>query len=207
MDRAADSPAIGRCWPRWTGATSCSATPNGSCSACSGCPSAGSPSTPPRRVCTGDGIESAHVLWRSAIEASGFPGIHRQPPRLRRGLLDAYLQRIIDRDLPDHGVSVRRPETLRRWLAAYAGASSTSASYSRILDATTAGDSSQPAKTTLATATGAAMAGPLFESLVTLTVRAAAQAAEAKVGHLRTRNSDHEIDLIVEGPDGQVLGA
>lgn len=121
--------------------------------------------------------------------------------------MDAYLQRIIDRDLPDHGVSVRRPETLRRWLAAYAGASSTSASYSRILDATTAGDSSQPAKTTLATATGAAMAGPLFESLVTLTVRAAAQAAEAKVGHLRTRNSDHEIDLIVEGPDGQVLGA
>ena len=84
----------------------------------------------------------------AAIEASGFPGIHRQPPRLRRRLLDAYLQRVIDRDLPDHGVSVRRPETLRRWLAAYAAASSTPASYSRILDATTTGDGAQPAKTT-----------------------------------------------------------
>jgi hypothetical protein len=50
------------------------------------------------------------------------------------------------------------------------------------------------------------MAGPLFESLATLTVRVAAQAAEAKVGHLRTRNGDHELDLVVEGTDGQILG-
>jgi predicted AAA+ superfamily ATPase len=196
----------------------------------------------------------------AAIEASGFPGIHRQPDRLRRRQLDAYLQRVIDRDLPDHGIRVRRAETLRRWLAAYAGASSTSASYSHILDAATAGDGAQPAKTTtisyrdhlsqlwlldpvpgwspsrnpltrlqqapkhqladpalaarllnlsartLATASGAAMAGPLFESLATLTVRVAAQAAEARVGHLRTSNGDHEVDLVVEGPDGQVLG-
>lgn len=196
----------------------------------------------------------------SAIESSGFPGIFDRSPRLVRGLLDAYLQRIIDRDLPDHGLSVRRPETLRRWLAAYAAASSTPTSYSGILDTTTAGDGSQPAKTTtiayrdhlaslwlldpvpgwspsrrpiarlqqapkhqladpalaarllglsaqaLGSSTGAAMAGPLFESLTTLTVRVAAQAAEARVGHLRTRNGDHEVDLIVEGPDGQVVG-
>jgi hypothetical protein len=196
----------------------------------------------------------------AAVESSGFPGIHRQAPRLRRGLLDAYLQRVIDRDLPENGFSVRRPETLRRWLAAYAAASSSMASYSRILDATTAGDGAQPAKTTtiayrdhlaqlwlldpvpgwspsrnpiarlqqapkhqladpalaarllnlsahsLATARGGHMAGPLFESLATLTVRVAAQAAEAKVGHLRTRNGDHELDLVVEGTDGQILG-
>lgn len=49
------------------------------------------------------------------------------------------------------------------------------------------------------------MAGPLFESLATLTVRVAAQAAQARVGHLRTRNGDHEVDLVVEGPDAQVL--
>ncbi|ORA69140.1 AAA family ATPase [Mycolicibacterium elephantis] len=195
-----------------------------------------------------------------AIESSGFPGIFRQHPRLRRGLLDAYLQRVIDRDLPDQGFSIRRPETFRRWLAAYAAASSTTTSYSRILDATTAGDGSQPAKTTtiayrdhlsqlwlldpvpgwspsrnplsrlqqapkhqladtglaarilnlsartLATPSGSHMAGPLFESLATMTVRVASQAAEGRVGHLRTRNGDHEVDLIVEGPDGQVLG-
>ena len=50
------------------------------------------------------------------------------------------------------------------------------------------------------------MAGPLFESLATLTVRVAAQAAGASVGHLRTRNGDHEVDLVVEGSDGQLIG-
>lgn len=195
-----------------------------------------------------------------AIVSSGFPGIFQAPQQLRRRLLDAYIQRVIDRDLPDSGYAVRHPETLRRWLTAYAAASSTTTSYSRILDATTAGDGSQPAKTTtamyrdfltklwlldsvpgwvpvnneftklavspkhqladpalaarllglgaqgLATAQGAHMAGPLFESLATLSVRTAAQAAEATVSHLRTPKGDREIDLIVQGPEGQVLG-
>lgn len=194
----------------------------------------------------------------SAIETSGFPALQGQPVRLIRGQLDAYLQRIVDRDIPDLGVSVRRPETLRRWLAAYAAASSTTTAYSSILDATTAGDGAQPAKTTTIAyrdhltqlwlldpvygwshsrrplarlqqapkhqladpalaarllgisasslaSTDAHLAGPLFESLATLTVRVAAQAAEARVGHLRTRNGDHEVDLVVEGPEGQVV--
>ncbi len=46
--------------------------------------------------------------------------------------------------------------------------------------------------------------GNLFESLTALTVRSAAQAAGAKVGHLRTRNGDHEVDFIVEGDNGIV---
>jgi predicted AAA+ superfamily ATPase len=33
----------------------------------------------------------------------------------------------------------------------------------------------------------------------------AAQAAEAIVGHLRTRNGDHEIDLVLVRDDGKVL--
>lgn len=197
--------------------------------------------------------------YLEAVEASGFPGISRNQPRLRRAYLDAYLQRIIDRDLPDVGLAVRRPETLRRWLAAYAAATSSTTAYSRILDATTGGDGGQPAKTTtiayrdhltqlwlldpvpgwsprrrplarlqqapkhhladpalavrllglsartLAISSGAHLAGPFFESLATLSVRVAAQAAEASVGHLRTRNGDHEVDLVVEGPEGQVL--
>ncbi|MCC6227581.1 MAG: DUF4143 domain-containing protein, partial [Microthrixaceae bacterium] len=44
-----------------------------------------------------------------------------------------------------------------------------------------------------------------FESLVTLCVRVAAQAVEASVGHLRTRNGDHEIDLVLVRDDGKVL--
>src|SRR5699024_4388299 len=198
--------------------------------------------------------------YYAAIEASGFPGIYQQPERLRRRLLDAYLQRVIDRDLPGLGRTVRRPEVLRRWLAAYAAATSTTTSYSRILDATTTGDGNQPAKSTtiayrdhltqlwlldpvpgwrptrtplrrlqqapkhhladpglaarllslsartLVSAAGAPFAGPLFESLATLTVRVAAQRAGARVGHLRTRNGDREVDLIVEGDEGQILG-
>ena len=33
-----------------------------------------------------------------------------------------------------------------------------------------------------------------------------AEAVGARVGHLRTKNGDHEIDLVVEGFDGEVLG-
>ena len=56
----------------------------------------------------------------------------------------------------------------------------------------------------LASATGGLL-GPLFESLATLCLRVPAQAAEAEVFHLRTRNGDHEVDLIVVRPDGRFL--
>lgn len=198
--------------------------------------------------------------YADAIVSSGFPGIMQTPDRVRRRLLDAYLQRIIDRDLPDQGYEVRRPETLRRWLAAYAAATSTTTAYSRILDSTTGGDGHQPAKSTtiayrdhlsqlwlldpvpgwipahneirrlqqapkhhltdpalaarllnlsatsLLSGTGVHMIGPLFESLVTLGIRVLAQAAEATVSHLRFRGGEREVDLIVQGVDGQLLG-
>jgi uncharacterized protein len=47
--------------------------------------------------------------------------------------------------------------------------------------------------------------GALFESLVTLSVRVYAQAAEARVGHLRTHRGLHEVDLVVERADGRVV--
>lgn len=56
----------------------------------------------------------------------------------------------------------------------------------------------------LASATGGLL-GPLFESLATLCLRVPAQAAEGEVFHLRTRNGDHEVDLIVVRPDGRFL--
>lgn len=198
--------------------------------------------------------------YLAAVVESGFPGIRDRPALLREELLDSYLDRIIDRDLPDFGFTVRRPETLRRWLAAYAAASSTTTKYSELLDATTAGDGSQPSKSTtiayrdhltqlwlldpvpgwspttnpfgrlqqapkhqladpalaarllnhdvdsLMSPHGAATAGRLFESLATLGVRVAAGAARARVGHLRSGNGDREVDLIVEGRGGRVLG-
>ncbi len=49
------------------------------------------------------------------------------------------------------------------------------------------------------------MFGPLLESLAALGVRVSAEAAEARVSHLRLLGGDREIDLIVEGPEGQIL--
>lgn len=47
--------------------------------------------------------------------------------------------------------------------------------------------------------------GALYESLVTLCVRVYAQSSRARVSHLRTRDGEHEIDLIVERRDGRVV--
>lgn len=47
--------------------------------------------------------------------------------------------------------------------------------------------------------------GALFESLVTLSVRVYAQAAEAQVRHFRTHRGDHEVDLIVERRDARCV--
>ena len=52
---------------------------------------------------------------------------------------------------------------------------------------------------------GRAVLGSMFESLATLCIRVAAQAAEADVGHLRTRDGDHEVDLVVTREDGDIL--
>ncbi|SEI13433.1 MULTISPECIES: DUF4143 domain-containing protein [unclassified Leifsonia] len=44
--------------------------------------------------------------------------------------------------------------------------------------------------------------GALFEALVVLSVQTYAQAAEATVHHVRTKNGDHEVDLLVHRNDG-----
>ena len=48
--------------------------------------------------------------------------------------------------------------------------------------------------------------GALFEHLAALSIHTYAEAAEARVGHIRTRNNDHEVDLIVQHADGRILG-
>lgn len=198
----------------------------------------------------------------SEILASGFPGIRLLPPRARRMQLAGYVDRIIDRDMPEQGYALRRPQSLRHWLTAYAAATSTTASYSRILDAATTGDADKPSKATTAiyrdllsrlwildpipawvpspnpftrlavmpkhqladpalaaqlTGTteqsigsargfaGGGWLGQLFEALATLSVRVLAQAAEASVGHFRTRNGDREVDLVLERYDGKLV--
>jgi len=205
--------------------------------------------------------------YTEEIVTSGFPGLRDLPGRARRAQLDGYLLRIVDRDFPELGRSVRNPAALRRWMTAYAAASSTSASFETIRDASTSGHREKPAKSTtipyrdalerlwildpvpawlptrnriarlsappkhqladpalaarlLGVNTNslldASPAGPpiprdgtllgaLFESIVTLSTRVYAQAAEAGVKHLRTASGAREIDLIVERADGRII--
>lgn len=82
------------------------------------------------------------------ILSSGFPGIRRLSPRQRRSQLDSYITNVIEKEFAEQGQPVRRPDTLRRWMAAYAAATSSTATYSTILDAATSGEGSKPAKTT-----------------------------------------------------------
>ena len=198
------------------------------------------------------------------IVASGFPAMRPLVGRSRRFQLDSYLHNAVDRDVPEQGLAVRKPESMLKWLRAYAAATATTASYAQILDAATPGQADKPARSTsiayrdvltglwlldpvpawapsgsLLTRLGqtpkhhladpafaarllglsrdalldgagtsvgpqsGSMLGHLFESLVTLCVRVPAQAAEATVGHLRTRNGDHEVDLVVVLDDGR----
>jgi len=86
------------------------------------------------------------------IVSSGFPAARKQAsPRLRRAWLDAYLDNIVQREFAEAGYPVRRPESLRAWLAAYAAASSSTAKYTEILDAATPGVSNKPSKVTTIT--------------------------------------------------------
>ena len=200
--------------------------------------------------------------YTDEILRSGFPGIRDLPERARQLQLDSYLTRIVDRELPDSGVNVRRPAALRAWLTAYAAATATDAAYATILAAATPGEGDKPARQTadiyrqhlqriflldpieawtpafaplkrlthapkhhlvdpaLAArligvgkagllrgqgnrvhAASGTWLGALFESLAAQSVRVYAEATDARIGHLRTKNTDHEIDLIVEAPD------
>lgn len=203
------------------------------------------------------------------ILASGLPGLRGIAGRALRAQLDGYIDRVVEREFPQLGFTVRNPTALRRWLAAYAAASSTTASYETIRDAATGGQGEKPSKMTvgpyrdvlerlwvvdpvpawaptrnhlrrlssppkhqlvdpalaarlLGVGAGAllqtekapvepaiprdgTLLGALFESLVTIDVRVYAQAAEARVGHLRTASGEHEVDLVVERDDGRII--
>lgn len=200
------------------------------------------------------------------ILASGFPGIRQVSGRARRAMVDGYLQLVVDRDFPEAGRQVRNPAALRRWMAAYAAATSTTASYDTIRDAASHRQETPPKSTTqpyrdtleriwildpvsawvpsfshltrlnehskhqlcdpafaaalvranaatllsgssgdVAFAGDGTFLGALFESLAALDLRVFAQHAEAKVFHLRTQAGRHEVDFIVERPDGRVV--
>lgn len=82
------------------------------------------------------------------ICASGLPGINPLSPRARRAALDGYVERIIDRDIPELGATVRHPASLRAWLSAFAAASSTTAGHATLMRAVAPGEPAMPARST-----------------------------------------------------------
>ena len=82
------------------------------------------------------------------IMAGGFPGLRHLHGQALVGQLDGYVQRIVDRDMPEAGLNVRRPATVLAWLRAYAAATATTASWESIRDAATGGTVNKPAKST-----------------------------------------------------------
>jgi uncharacterized protein len=84
------------------------------------------------------------------IIVSGFPAIRTASGRALRIQLDSYIRRIIDSDFEEQGYSVRRPQTLERWIAAYAAATATETSFEKLRNAATSGQGEKPAKSTTA---------------------------------------------------------
>ena len=77
---------------------------------------------------------------------SGFPATRRLPQRARRAALGGYINRIVERDIAESGRDVRNPSALRRWMAAYAAATGTTASFEKIRDAATSGQGDKPSR-------------------------------------------------------------
>lgn len=94
-----------------------------------------------------DGRSEAGLAdYVTEIAASGLPGLRGLSPAARTEALAGYLDRIVDRDVPEAGHNVRNPGALRRWMTAYAAATASTASYERIRDAATAGHANKPSR-------------------------------------------------------------
>lgn len=83
------------------------------------------------------------------IVRSGFPGLRQYTGRALTAQLESYVTRIVDHDFRELGHRLRRPGTLRAWMAAYAAATATTASFESIRDAATSGSVQKPSRDTV----------------------------------------------------------
>ena len=201
-----------------------------------------------------------------AIVRGGYPAMLALPDGAIALQLEGYIHRVIDRDMPEAGLAVRRPEGLLAWLRSFAAATATTASWESIRDGATAGNVEKPSRTatmpyvemlkrlrivddiepwlpsqnflnrisqspkhflvdpSLATSLlgissaslisgddglgayqGSPIFGRLFENLAALHLQTFAINNRLKVKHLRTGNGEHEVDFILEQPDGRFI--
>ncbi len=80
------------------------------------------------------------------IVQSGFPGIRNRSMQAVSLALDGYIDNIIQKEFPEQGLMVRKPDVLKNWLRAYASATASTASYQSIMEASTPGDAKKPSR-------------------------------------------------------------
>jgi predicted AAA+ superfamily ATPase len=86
--------------------------------------------------------------YTEEVLRSGLPGLRPLTGLALRRQLEGYVDRVVDRDIPDDsGIVIRNPAALKRWMAAYAAASSTTATFETLRDAASAGHEHKPSKT------------------------------------------------------------
>jgi len=91
------------------------------------------------------------VRYIQEIVSSGMPEFRKLSSSGRKIAFESYFANMLSHEFVQQGVRLRQPETMMRWLRAYAAAVSTDAGYTEILDASTAGVSDKPAaKSTIA---------------------------------------------------------
>ncbi|MCY4517179.1 MAG: DUF4143 domain-containing protein [Acidimicrobiaceae bacterium] len=97
-------------------------------------------------------VEGASPLrledYAAQITGSGFPALVGRSQRATRAFLDGYVDRIAERHVHEQGRTVRNRAALRRWMAAYAAATSTTAMFEKIRDAASPGEADKPTKAT-----------------------------------------------------------
>lgn len=112
------------------------------------------PSVSLRALARGDRTVTGDTEWGTQdyvdeIFRSGFPGLRELSDDTRRFVLQGYVQRIVDSDLPHLGIPFRKPASLLAWLTAYAAATSTTARWETIRQAATPGSFDPPTKVTV----------------------------------------------------------
>ena len=87
--------------------------------------------------------------YTDEILRGGFPGLRRYEGQALRAQLSSYLDLIVEKDFAQLDQQVRNPEALRRWMAAYAAATATTASFEKIRRATSSNEGDEPARDTV----------------------------------------------------------
>ena len=88
--------------------------------------------------------------YLTKMYTTGFPAAMGFPADMQQEFLASYAARIVDRELPAQGYTIRNRFGLQSWLHAYAQVTGTDASYSEILARATEGSGDAPSKRTTA---------------------------------------------------------